>query len=205
MTKIIVTYLQKVLGSNALMVGMVSAIPIIEVRGAVPIAFAAGINPWQSFLLSLTGSMLIIPILLLFFRPILNALKRIKLVKRLALGLENLFAGKAQAVHTQSIKMAKGKEVDKHKLVALALFVAIPLPMTGVWSGCAIAVFLNLKFAPSFIVIALGNLCSALIMSLLCLLFIDYVDYILFAFLLLAFVAVAIVIVKSFANKAKKI
>ncbi len=205
MTKAIVIYLQGLLGSNALVVGIISAIPIIEVRGAVPIAFAGGMSPAYALLFSLTGSMLIIPLLLLFFYPVLNALKKIKLISKLATALEALFAKKAQSVYAQSMKLAKDREVERYKLLALMLFVAIPLPMTGVWSGCAIAVLLNLRFAPALVAIALGNLCSALIMTLLCWLFIAYLDVILFAFLLIAFLAVAVLLFRSFLKKAKKI
>ncbi len=205
MTKAIVTYLQALLGSNELVVGIISAIPIIEVRGAIPIAFASGMSPARTLLFSLTGSMLIIPLLLLFFYPILNALKKIKLVSKLAFGLEALFAKKAQSVYTQSVKLAKNRDSEGYKLLALMLFVAIPLPMTGVWSGCAIAVLLNLRFAPSLAVIALGNLSAGLVMTLLCWLFMAYLDLILFTFLLIAILAILVLLISSFLKKAKKL
>jgi uncharacterized membrane protein len=203
LTRAIVEYLKGWLGSDALVVGIVSAIPVIEVRGAVPLAFAGGMPPAKAFFYSLAGSVAIIPFLLLFFYPVLNALKKIKFIKRFALALEALFAQKAHAVYEKSLKRAQRGEINK--LIALAAFVAVPLPMTGVWSGCAVAGLLNIKFFPALISILIGDICSALIMTLLSWLFFDALDYILSAFLAAALLTALHIIVKAvISGNAKK-
>ena len=95
--------------------------------------------------------------------------------------------------------------ISKIKMIAVFIFVAIPLPMTGVWMGSALAVFLGLKFKEAVLPVALGNLIAGLIISLLAQLFINYVDIILGVLLALAVIFLVVFIVKVYkvSKKAK--
>lgn len=84
----------------------------------------------------------------------------------------------------------------KRKLFIVYLFVALPLPLTGVWTGTALAVFLGLKFRYALPCIALGNLTAGVIISVLAELFYKYVDYIIYAFTGLVVLSLIILIVK---------
>ena len=87
----------------------------------------------------------------------------------------------------------------------LFLFVAVPFPITGVWTGTAIAVFLNLKFKESVLPIALGNLVAGAIVTALTFLFKSYVDYIIYALFIIALIMLAVFIIKiARGNKAEK-
>jgi uncharacterized membrane protein len=70
----------------------------------------------------------------------------------------------------------------KYKVLGVLAFVAVPLPMTGVWTGSAVAAFLDLKFPVALLAVLLGNLCAGIIMTLLCVFLIDYLDIILTIF-----------------------
>ena len=92
------------------------------------------------------------------------------------------------------------------KVLAVFIFVAIPLPMTGVWTGTAIAVFLGLKFREAVLPIVIGNLVAGLLVSALaelCLTFftIEVLDYILYALFALAIILLAVFIIKVAKSK----
>jgi uncharacterized membrane protein len=150
-----------------------------------------------------------IPIYFLL-RPILNLLKKIKIIDKLACKVESYFQNKAQETLTKQAekKTAKPKSERFLKQLGVFIFVAIPLPMTGVWTGTAIAVFLGLKFRECVLPIILGNLVAGLIISALaelCLVVwtITALDYILYGLFALALVLLIVVIVKIVKQKPK--
>ena len=81
-------------------------------------------------------------------------------------------------------------------IIALLLFVAVPFPVTGVWTGTAIAVFLSLRFREAILPLALGNLIAGSIITLLTYLFAAYVDIIIYVLLALALIMLAYTIYK---------
>lgn len=133
---------------------LIAALPVIELKGAIPIAMAKGYGLWPSFWLSFVGSSLpAIPIILLL-GPVLHYLKRESFLRPLGLAIER--------------KMWNNrKNIDRYGLFGLFVFVAIPLPGTGVWTGSSIAAFLKLSFWPSVAVIILGNLVAGIIITAL--------------------------------------
>ncbi len=135
---------------------LLSMVPTFEGRYAVVTALAAGMPALPAFLLAVIASTLPMPFLLWLLRPILDWVLSwpIKPIRYLA----DRFITKAQE---KAAKMRKGS------LWALYLFVALPLPGTGVWTGSAIAVLLDIKRLPAACVILFGNITACGIMTLI--------------------------------------
>lgn len=132
---------------------LVSMFPLIELRGAVPLGIAAGM-PWYEILpICFLGNLLPIPFLLLFAERILNWMARLPLLRPLA------------TRYTQKLN-SKKSQITKYAKWGLFLFVAIPLPGTGAWSGAAIAALLNMPPIRAFFSIAAGVVMAGLIMAL---------------------------------------
>ncbi len=137
-----------------LMTMIVAALPISEVRGAIPLAIGVyGFPPLQAYLLSVIGNLLPIIPLLLFLGPVSDFLRRFSLGDRF---FSWLFA------RTRSKYI---KDHENFGLTALAIFVAIPLPMTGAWTGCVIAFLLGFRFWPAFAAIAAGVLIAGVVVT----------------------------------------
>jgi len=137
-----------------LMTMIAAALPISEVRGAIPLAIGVyGFPPLQAYLLSVIGNLLPIIPLLLFLGPVSDFLRRFSVGDRF---FSWLFA------RTRSKYI---KDHENFGLTALAVFVAIPLPMTGAWTGCAIAFLLGFRFWPAFAAIAAGVLIAGVVVT----------------------------------------
>lgn len=182
---------------------VMSFVPLIELKGAI--VFARGINMgfFSALGLSYLGSTLVFIPIFFLLQPILNLLKKIKWFNVFALKIENYFKGKAdETLKKQSDKGEKRKLSETFlKQIGVFIFVAIPLPMTGVWTGTAIAVFLGLRFREAVLPVVIGNLVAGLIISLLAQLCISIwsiavLDYILYALFALAIILLVIVIIK---------
>ncbi len=137
-----------------LMTMIAAALPISEVRGAIPLAIGVyGFSPLQAYLLSVLGNLLPIIPLLLFLGPVSDFLRRFSIGDRF---FSWLFA------RTRSKYI---KDHENFGLTALAVFVAIPLPMTGAWTGCVIAFLLGFRFWPAFAAIAAGVLIAGVVVT----------------------------------------
>lgn len=139
---------------NYLAVLGLSAIPIIEVKGAITLGYLTfGIPLWECFLLAIIGAILPAPFVILLFRKILHALEKSRF---------KIFRQYGAWLQRRTEKKGQGIKLRGYSLFALFIFVAIPLPTTGVWSGSMIAGFLDLRLKPSLIVIFLGNVIASL-------------------------------------------
>lgn len=131
-----------------------AALPVSEVRGAIPLAIGIyGYDPWQAYLLSVFGNLLPIIPLLLFLGPVSDYLRRFSIADRF---------------FTWLFARTRRKYIQDHEsfgLTALAIFVAVPLPMTGAWTGCAIAFLVGFRFWPAFAAIASGVLAAGVIVT----------------------------------------
>ncbi len=137
--------------NHELAVFLVSMLPIVELRGAIPFGVGLGMD-WRSvYIISVIGNMLPVPFIILFFRPIINYLKKTRLFGKFAIKL-----------HERSLK--KSESVTKYKVFGLFLFVAIPLPGTGAWTGSAIAALLDMRLKDAIPAILLGVLCAGILM-----------------------------------------
>lgn len=129
-----------------------SMVPLIELRGAIPIGAAFGM-PWiPNFLISVFGNMLPVPFILLFIRKILAWMHTTKHFRAIAEWLEN----KAHS---------KSNQVLKYASFGLMLFVGIPLPGTGAWTGALIAALLDMRMRYALPSIFAGITLAAFIMS----------------------------------------
>lgn len=133
---------------------LTAALPVIELRGAIPVGIALGLSPVHSTILSFIGSMIPVPILLFSIRPLFNYLKKTKLFRRLI-----------DKITKRSI--GKSGKIQKYGFWGLILFVAIPLPGTGVWSGTLAAALLDMRFKLAFPAILIGNTIAAVLIMLL--------------------------------------
>ncbi len=197
----IVQFLQSITGSPALTVFIFSMLPMVELKGAIPIGEALGFGLLKSAALAFLGSTFIcIPIYFLLV-PIIKLLKKIKFVSRLADGVEGVLQRRAEKLSVNADGKAKLK---RQLLFAIYAFVALPLPLTGVWMGTAIAVFLGLKFKEVILPIALGNLTAGCIITLITYLFRDYVEYIILGLFAIAIIMLVIFIVQIALSKPRK-
>ncbi len=140
--------------SNETAVFLLSMMPISELRGSIPLGISLGMSPWKSFAISLIGNIIIIPILLLIFRPTIRYFARTS------------FLRKPAGFIVKTIDQRASK-VIKYELMGLFLLVAIPLPTTGVWTGCGVASLLKLDYKKSLLYITAGVITAGLIVLLL--------------------------------------
>ena len=124
--------------------------PILEIRGAIPVGVASGLDPWLAFAVGFVGNMLPIPILILLTRKIIEWLKKHNMLVKLTAWLEN--------------KGSKGaQKVQKYSFWGLFILVAIPLPGTGAWTGALVASLLDMRLKRALPAIAMGVAVAGLI------------------------------------------
>ena len=127
--------------------------PILEIRGAIPVGVASGLDPWLAFAVGFVGNMLPIPILILLTRKIIEWLKKHNILVKLTAWLEN--------------KGSKGaQKVQKYSFWGLFILVAIPLPGTGAWTGALVASLLDMRLKRALPAIAMGVAVAGLIVLL---------------------------------------
>ena len=133
-----------------------SMIPIIELRGAIPLGAALGLPIWQSYLFSIVGNMLPVPIILLFVKKVLEFMSkcRVKFFNKVA----NYIYAKAEKNRAR---------IEKYSFWGVALFVGIPLPMTGAWTGSLVAAMINMKFWKAMLSALVGVLCAGVVMTII--------------------------------------
>ena len=133
-----------------------SMIPIIELRGAIPMGAILGLPWWQSYLLSILGNMLPVPFILLFIKAVLGWMTRSKI---------KFFNKLASWLHR---KVEKNRDkIAKYSFWGVCFFVAIPLPVTGAWTGSLVAAMIDMKFWKALLSCFLGVLIAGVIVSLI--------------------------------------
>lgn len=183
-----------------LYVFIISILPIVELRGAIPVGAALGLEYYINYPLAVIGNMLPIPFILLFIPKILDFLARFKAFKPIVEWLrkkadkhsskvlgkdgenksdeaafeggeateatEATLAGEPTEKEEKPAALTTERKMSRGIFTALLIFVAIPLPGTGAWTGSLIAALFNLPKKWSFLAILLGVLISGVIMSL---------------------------------------
>ena len=130
-----------------------SAIPLTEQRAAIPLGiWAMGLSPLPVMVVSLIGSMLPTPFVLLFFNAVIDFLCRFPKM--------NFFTDFV----LRKVRSGSAK-IERYKEAGLILFIGIPLPMTGLWTGSMIAAFLGFDIKKTILCAFLGGLLSALIVT----------------------------------------
>jgi len=131
---------------------LLAAVPIIELRGAIPAGMVMGLDPLTSAIVSFIGSMLPVPFILFGMKPVLEFMRRFK------------WADKFLDWLTERT-LRRAKNFDKLSFYGLMIFVAIPLPTTGVWTGSMASSLFGLRIKRSFLAITIGNLIAALLIT----------------------------------------
>lgn len=139
--------------SREVLVFIVSLMPILELRGGIICGYVLGMELMPNFIIAFIGNILPIPFILLFIRFIFKALKKTPLK-----GLVEKIENKA---------MSKSDKIQKYAYWGLLLFVGIPLPGTGAWTGALIASLLNMDIKKSFAVIIVGVIMAGIIITTL--------------------------------------
>ncbi len=139
---------------HQLITALISMIPLIELRGSILVGGTLNLPFVQTFIAAVIGNMVPIPFILLFIEKIFDWMKKVKHLDKIALTIEE----KA---------MSKSEQIEKFGYLGLFLFVAIPLPGTGAWTGSLLAVLFRMKRWKSLGFIFLGVLTAGFIMSLL--------------------------------------
>ena len=134
---------------------IISMLPIVELRGALLVAALPvfGVNWYSAFIIAVIGNLLPIPFILIFIEAIFDFMKKHKMLEGFVLKLETR-------------ARTKGEKIKKLEFWSLMLFVGVPLPGTGGWTGALIASVLKMDKRKAFISIALGVLIAGVIMTL---------------------------------------
>lgn len=134
---------------------LVSMIPVIELRGGIPFGVGVGLPVWLAYLAAIIGNMLPVPFIVVYIRRIFQWMRRhLPRLNHLVTRLE-------QKAHL------KGRMVTKYKYLGLAIFVAIPLPGTGAWTGALAAAFLDMPLRKALPSIFAGVLVAGVAISIL--------------------------------------
>ena len=186
MTEWIIAFGESVsVGVQKLLVVLVSMLPVIELKGTIPIAIAWGIPKITSFIFAYIGSCLPVVPLLFLLRPIIKWMYSKKAFSKMAKWIES------RSEH-------KGQLIYDYAYIGLFIFVAIPLPTTGVWTGSIVASLLEMDIKKCIPIIFAGNLVAGVIVVLLS----KYMWYIIIG--VLAITAILFVIKKLKKKLAKK-
>ena len=140
--------------SKEVIIFIISLMPILELRGGLLAASLLDVEFVRAAIICILGNVLPIPFVLLFLKMVLNLFEKWKVTKKIVTWLEKKVEEKRE-------------QIDKYGYLGLTIFVGIPLPGTGAWTGALIAVMLGMDRKKSFICIFLGVLLAAIIMSIL--------------------------------------
>ena len=205
---------------------LVSIIPLVESRGAILFAIDMKIPPVLAGVYSFLGSSIMAPILIAAFLPLVRWMMRTKGFKKIGETIYEKFEKKSQKVMKGS-EEAAGTEVppesavpvektkrkklsgDAKKMLGVFAFVAIPLPLTGVWTGSAVAAITRLPFHKALISVLSGNLVANAILTLLIALLAPYkitpnfsvLDLVLILIGAIAIITVLVLIIKIIVHK----
>lgn len=128
---------------DVLMTFLVSMVPVLELRGAIPAGIAAGLSPMAAFAVSVVGNMVPVPFIILLIRQIFLWLRK-----------NAFFCGIIEKLERKA--HLKGRVVRKYGALGLLILVAIPLPGTGAWTGALVAALLNMSLRRALPVIFIG-------------------------------------------------
>ena len=129
----------------------VAMMPVLELRGAIPVGVAHDLNLWTAIGVSIVGNLVPVPFILIFIRKIFAWMKKVNAkFRRLVEKLEERAEKKSETV-------------KKYEFWGLVILVAIPLPGTGAWTGALVAAMLDMRMKRAFPAIALGVLGAAVI------------------------------------------
>ena len=148
-------WLHSTMTGKVLLTALISMLPVVELRGGLPAGVALGLPIPLSFAASLLGNMLPVPFVILFARPVFQWVRA------------HIPALGSFVTKLETRAYAKSKNVKKYETWGLLIFVAIPLPGTGAWTGALIESVLNMRLKRAVPVIFLGVIIAGSIMTVL--------------------------------------
>ena len=128
--------------------------PILELRGGLIAAALLDLNPWQSYIICIIGNLLPVPFILLLINKVLEWMRKSKHFNKIANWLD------------KKVEKHKG-QIEKFGYLGVILFVGIPLPGTGAWTGSLIASVLEMDRKKTFIAVCIGVFMASIIMMIL--------------------------------------
>lgn len=140
--------------NKELVIFIISLFPILELRGGMLAATLLQVNFVKALIICIIGNLLPIPFILLFLETVLKLFEKWNVTSKLVRWLEKKVDSKRE-------------QIDKYGYLGLILFVGIPLPGTGAWTGSLIAIMLGLDKKKSFVCIIVGVILASIIMSII--------------------------------------
>lgn len=145
--------LESLISNRILLTFLVSMVPVLELRAAIPLGVSAGLKPLEAMAISIVGNLVPVPFILLFVRRVFDWLQ-----------------DKSPRLHRFVERMESRAEkkkglIKKWELLGLAILVAVPLPGTGAWTGALVAALMDIRMKRAFPAIALGVLVAGMIVT----------------------------------------
>ena len=138
---------------TAIVTFLISMVPVIELRGAIPFGVAAGLSVQSAFILSVIGNLLPIPVLVVFTRKVFEWLRT------KSQWLDNM-------VRKLEAKADKNKDVVlRYEFWGLMILVAIPLPGTGAWTGALVAAMMDMRLKRAMPAIIIGVIVAGIVVT----------------------------------------
>ena len=211
MTEWLKNFFVAIFGTNsALATLIISMVPIIELRGAIPFGSAVslwGENAlplWKSFIFSVIGCSIVCVILTFLFWPLFKWLKNTKGLKKLASAIENKLNRSSKNISDKAETEKNEKKIRWIRWIGVFVFVAVPLPLTGVWTGTCVALFIGLSKKDTMLSVILGNLVAGIIMVIVSYFFADNTMIVLWVFLALVVLFAIVLTIRSIIRKIKE-
>jgi len=152
----IVTFIIAIFGPNAgriIGIFLISLLPVIELRGSIPIGYYQGLPWYTNMITSIIGNILPVPFILLFVVKVFEFMKK-----------RNIMVNVIEKIEKRA--MSRSESIANKEFLGLMLFVAIPFPGTGAWTGALIAALLQFDRKKSFVYIFIGVLIAASLVTL---------------------------------------
>ena len=152
----IVAFIISIFGANAgkvIGIFLISLLPVIELRGSIPVGYYQGLPWYTNMITSIIGNLLPVPFILLFVVKVFEFMKK-----------RNIMVGFIEKIEKRA--MSRSDSIANKEFIGLMLFVAIPLPGTGAWTGALIAALLQFDRKKSFMYICIGVLIAASLVTL---------------------------------------
>ncbi len=209
MTQTLSQFFVDIFNGNVLLATfLLSLIPVFELKGAIPFGMSIpfwgenALSSWSALGIAFLGSTLVMPFIVIIFRPIIRKLDNYKF-------FHNIIKFFTDDIRNTSsfIKAHKKTGSVKNiiiKMLYVLLFVAFPVPLTGVWSGTCFAVLLGLDFWQICISVILGNFICGLIVTFVCVIFPNSTNIILYVFFALFIIMIIIKFIIHFIRKRKQ-
>lgn len=150
-----VQWLTDTTAGDFVMTMLVSMVPIVELRGGIPYGVAAGLPVWLAYIAAFVGNLIPVPFIVVYIRRIF------KWIRRHMPRLNHVIDKLEKKAHL------KGATMQKYQYLGLAIFVAIPLPGTGAWTGALAAAFLDMRLKKAFPAAVLGVAVAGFLISVL--------------------------------------